>query len=504
MVKKKEVKMIEEKKEDVKVEAPKKKCAWPKWLSPAIVILIIVASLLGIMHFTGTSKAVAKRAVNRVYNEIDGDLNELERLYKKFDLSKPFKVSYSMKIDADIEELDDEISGLEVSGSLGFDADQKVLLLEGGIENKKSLDVAMAISGKKAYVKVLDEVIDVTEESEIDTRFFKEFVDAVEESDPDFKSAHQVLKSVRDAIIKGISEDALERSTDTITLNGNEMKVNKVTYTLDKKSAKYFIRTYAKTLKADKKFLKAAEKLCEEYELECDADDLKDELDELIEEADELDIDKDEKVVINLYSKGLFNEVIGFSIKADKQEIMRYYSYKGNREFVMNADGDKLVVTGTKKGKKTEYVVKVNKEKIATLTVRSWTDEKVDFDYVLYDDDEEMSGTVYITAKEGKKDFSGEYKFSIEVEDESIELSGDYSIEFDAEIEMFSTKKAKYIEDVDGGELKEKVLNKVDGDELLTELVEGFIEGFTSRPVYNYDYDYDYDYNDYYKYYNVE
>ncbi len=500
MARKKEVKLIEEKEEKIVVDAPKKKCKGAKWVTPIIVIAVILGALYGIMYFTGAKKVVATRAVDRMYNELNDDLKELERIYKKFDLRKPFKGSYSMKLETDIKELK-EISGLEVSGSFGFDAEQEVLLFETGIKNKKSLDAAMAISGKKAYIKVLDEVIDVTDESDIDTSFFKEFADSVEEVDPDFKSAYQVLKSLRDATVKAISEDALERTTDTITLNGRELKVNKVTYTIDKKSAKYFLKTYAKTLKNDKKFLKAIDKLSDEYDWDYDSEVLVDELDELIEEADDLQLEKDERVIITLYTKGIFNELIGFNIKADREELIRYYSYKGNSEFVMNDGDSKFVVNGVKKGKKTEYTVKVDKEKIAKLTVRSWTDEKIDFDYEIYaskfsTDDEDITGSVYLTAKEGKHDVKGEYKFSIETEDGDLELSGDYSIEFDAEIDMFSTKKAKDIDEVDGSELKEKARDAVEGDALLEEFVEGFIEAFEPQVVYN-PYDYDFDYGDY-------
>ena len=188
MARKKEVKDVEEvkkieEKEVIPVATAKKKCG-PKWVTPLIVILVIVGTLFGILWFTGSPKAVTTRAVDRVYNEARDDLKELERLWKKFDLKKPFKGTFSMTIESDMDELE-EVDGLTFSGSFGFDAEEEVMIIEGEIENEKSLKGAMAINGKKAYVKLLDEVIDVTEGSDIDPRFFKEFAEAINDVDPD-------------------------------------------------------------------------------------------------------------------------------------------------------------------------------------------------------------------------------------------------------------------------------------------------------------------------------
>ena len=498
----KEVKQIEEKKEKVeeikaepvKKEKVKKPSKIGKYIKPIACVLVVLLSLLGILYFTGMPKAVAVRAVDRVYNDARNDLKEIERLWKKYDFKKPMKMTYSMKFETDYEDLK-ELDGLKFSGTAGFDAEQKLMVAEAELKHDESFEVAMAVKGKKPYVKLLDTVIDVSDSNNFDVEDLSYFYDLLLDFEPDFKSGQQILKSFRDAVVKGIDEDALERTTDTLSVNGKEVKVNVVTYKLDKKSSKYFLKTFAKTLKDDKKFLKAIDKLADNMDLDFDADDVKDGLDELIEEANDIEIEKDEVVTIQLYSKGLFNEVVGFKVKEGKEELIEYYSHKGNTELVINDSSEgKIVLSGVKEGKKTNYTLKVDKTKVAKFTVRAWDKDKVDLDFTIYAnnfgvDGQEVSGTIYVTAKEGKHDITGEYKVSYKSEDGKFAVSGDYSIEFNAkDVEAFSTKDAVEMLDVDWKELKAKVNEKYSDDEIIKEEALSVVNDLeSSGAVYNYN-----------------
>ena len=492
--KEKEVKQIEEKKEkEVKVNPVKAPSKVGKYIKPFACIVVLLLSFWGIMYFTGLPKAVVVRAVDRVYNDAREDLKEFERIWKKYDLKKPMKMTYSMKIESDYDELK-ALDGFEFSGTAGINAEDKLLVIESELTHEDHFGLSMAIKGTKPYVKILDTVINVEDSDNFDVEDIGYLYQALNEFDPDFKSWEQILKSFRDAFVKGIDYDALERVNDTISVNGKEVKVNVVTYKFDKKTSKYFLKTFAKTLKEDKKFLKAIDKLSDNMDLDFDADDIKEGLNELIEEANDLQMEKDEVVTIQIYSQGLFNEIVGFKLKAGKEEIMEYYSHKGNTELVINDDYEKIVLSGEKDGKKTNYTLKVGKAKVAKFTVRAWEKDKVDVDYTIYASnfsvgDEDISGTIYVTAKEGKHDITGEYKYSIEGEDGKFAISGDYSIEFDAEVEEpFSTKNATEMIDVDWKELRTKIAEKYSDDEMIKEIALEMVKDLESSGVqYNYN-----------------
>ena len=184
------------------------------------------------------------------------------------------------------------------------------------------------------------------------------------------------------------------------------------------------------------------------------------------ENAQEINID--EPFTVNIYSRGVLNKFAGIDIVYNKQTVASYYTDGDNIEAVINS-GVKMVFTAEKN--KEEYDVKltVDGEKIATATVKSYTEEKIDLDYVIYLDDEKITGTVYLTSKKEKKSVSGDYKFKIkrESEDKYVEISGEYKIETKDELEGFNTDKAISSDEVD----QEKFINALektikDDDEL--------------------------------------
>ena len=246
----------------------------------------------------------------------------------------------------------------------------------------------------------------------------------------------------------------------------------------------------AKSLRKDKAFIKAIGELAEDYDIDYyDEDELIDALEELEDQADEIELDKDEKVTINIYTKGVFNKIVGGSLVYNKKEYVTYYNYGKNILFVIDDhDSEKLVVTGTRKGKQTDFVVKYNKEKIATATVRKWDKNTIDFDFSINYEDEKIKGSVYIDYKEGKKDISGTYKVSLDAGDEmNFKVKGSYAFEFDADVSTFSTKNAVDAEDWDYEAFEEKLEEKLKKDEALQEIVKDMIEEYEDEAIdYNY------------------
>ena len=500
MVKKKE-EIKDEIQAEVKEEVSTETVATPKkenilaklFKGGAVTAVVVVVVAVAIAFFainlaTGSPKTVVKNQINKVYNEANKDLKEVERLYKKYDVKKPVKGSFDITLESDMEELKD-LSGIKISSEFGYDLDEKIITGTVALENKEKFEAGVLIKEEDVYLKLLDEVIYLSEEAGIDAEYWEEVATLVEEYDIDFKQFETILKSFKNALQKSIDPDALKKSRDKISVGGKDISVNKISFTIDEDSAQYLVKNLAKNLRKDKDFLKAFDELAEEYDLGVDSDDLADELEELEDLADDIELDKSEKVVINLYTKGVFNKVVGASVVVAKQEVVTYVNYGKNFELVVDGGTDaKLVVTGEKKGKETEVTVKYNKEKIATATVRKWEKDVVDFDFKINYDEESIKGSVYIDAKEGKNNISGTYKISLDAGEEiNFKIKGSYSFEFDADVSAFSTKNAVDAEDIDFDELQEKLESKLAKDEALQELISGLIDEYEDETIeYNY------------------
>ncbi len=478
-------------KEEVKTEvapAPKKnifaKLFGGGLLTACICVAIAAIVAIFVVNFaTGSPKAVVNKLINNGYDEAHDALKEAERIYKKYDFKKPVKGSFDVTIESDMEEFED-ISGIKMSGEFGYDLEEKIITGSVALENKEKFEAAMAIDEEDVYLKLLDEVIYLSEESGIGSEYWEEIATIVEEYDIDFKQYETILKSLRNALQKSVDPKALKKSRDTVSLGGKDVKVNKITITIDEDAAQYFVKNFAKTLKKDKALIKALNNLAEDYDIEFDEDEFVDGLEELEDLADDIELDKSEKVLVNVYTKGVFNKIVGGSISMNKHEFVTYVNYGKNINLTIDAGTEKIVVTGTRKGKETEYVVKYNKEKIATATVRKWEKDIIDFDYTINVEDQKIKGSVYLTAKEGKKDITGEYKISLDAGDEiNFKVKGNYSFEFDADVKMFSTKNAIDADDWDPEEFEEEMMEKLDNDEALAEFIKGFIDGYEEENI---------------------
>ena len=459
-------------------------------LTAGVVVVVVAAIALFVINFaTGTPKTVVNNLINKGYKEAHESLKEVERLYKKFDIKKPVKGSFDITIESDMDELKD-ISGIKMSTEFGYDLDEKLITGSVAVENKEKFEAAMAIKEEDVYVKLLDEVIYLSEEAGIDSEYWEEIATIVEEYDIDWKQYETILKSLKNALQNSIDPKALDKSRDKISVDGKEISVNVVSFKLDEDSAQYFVKNMAKSLRKDKAFIKAIGELAEDYDIDYyDEDELIDALEELEDQADEIELDKDEKVTINIYTKGVFNKIVGGSVVYNKKEYVTYYNYGKNILLVVDDHvSDKLVVTGTRKGKQTDFVVKYNKEKIATATVRKWDKNTIDFDFSINYEDEKIKGSVYIDYKEGKKDISGTYKVSLDAGDEmNFKVKGSYAFEFDSDVSTFSTKNAVDAEDWDYEAFEEKLEEKLKKDEALQEIVKDMIEEYEDEAFdYNY------------------
>ena len=452
------------------VAEPVKKSA-PKFLLPCIIgvaCVLVIAALVAVKVITSAPKQAFAKAITNTYKDVSDALKEMD---SNFDPAKEaIEFSASMKIDTDMDlkelmDIDEDIklSDMELEGSVGFDLPNKEMLLSAGIKGAKD-KVSAKIYGKDKDVYLetsfYDKVIKFKDEFDMDD--IDELTDMLDEADFDISLYDDILEAFSKALIKSLDPDAMSKESDEIDVLDDEIKVTRNSYRLKEKDVQKIVKGLASNLLDNKKFIENLSKATGE-----DKSDIKDALKQMKEQASEISFE--ETIVINVYTKGLLNKVVGFDLGVGKEKVITYYTNGDNIEAVINS-GTKIKITVEAEKKEKNVKVTVDGEKVATAKVRSFEEEKIDFDFTLYDDDEEVSGTIYLTRKKSKKSVEGEYKFKIEYEKQSATVSGDYKIEAKDKLDGVKTSDTIDSEKVDEEEFANALKKAVESDEVLSKI----------------------------------
>ncbi len=463
------------KEEPVSTPVQKKKSIVGPIILCAVIVLALVAAIVA-KSIISSPKQVFSRAIDKTYKEVSNVLKELDDLYKPneeaIEFSGTMKVDTNMdlekEMDIDLDGID--ISKLEVSGLFGLDIPNEKVEFNAGIKGSdEKIEGQLYFTDGKAYLKTsfYDKIVKFEgDDVNIDFDDIKDSFKELDDMDISLKLYDELLLSFKKALIKSLDKEAITKEKDEIEVLDKEIKVTRNTYKFNEKNVRKLVKNLATNLLADKDFIKDFAKATNKEKSE-----VKDLLKEMKESASDISID--EAITVNIYSRGILSKFTGIDIVYDKETIASYYTDGDNIEASIN-DGEEIVFTAEKNKKEYDVKVTVGGEKVATATVRSYTEEKVDLDYVIYINDEEISGTVYLTAKKSKHSVSGDYKFKIgsKEEDEYIEVSGEYKIETKDELEGFNTDKAISSDDVDEDEFVEALEKAIKDDKELNKIYE--------------------------------
>lgn len=424
-------------------------------------VVIIVIGLAAVKVATSSPKAVFKSAINGLYKEVSRELKEIDDLSEKFDFeNKAIVLSGDTKLDTNIEEAEEiDLKNLTIGGKIGIDLKREEMALGGYIKGEsEEINFDALVKDNVVYMasNLLNEVVKVEEDTDLDFYEIKEALDQVNEEieiDPELYDA--ILKSATKALVKSLDSEQMEKETDEIEVAGKEIKVTKNSYTFNDKAVSNMMKSVISTLQDDSDFISNLAKATG-----VDKSDIKDTLKEMKDEAK--DIEFDDKIVVNLYTKGLLNKIIGFSLEIDKKEYVSVYVDGKNAELKIDNNSDgysqvKLNVKVEKDGKEQNVTVKYNGEKIATAKVRELSEEKIDFDYEITYEEETIKGSIYFTCKESKNDITGEYKVKVEYNEEYFSAEGKYGIESKEELDNVNTSDAVSVDDVDEEEILENL-----------------------------------------------
>lgn len=457
-----------------------------------VALVVILALLIG----NSGSKNVFKKTITKSYKEVVKSAKEADKKLKTYDLSKnALYFDGNLKVNATND--GEDVGTLDVEWNAGISGKDEKAYGTAKINGKdENISVETLIEDGKTYIKssLFDEILDASENiSEEDLK--QVFNTLTETKKTNATDVTEVGQYIINALVNNLDSDKIESESSELELGEKEVKVKKISYDLSGKSFSKLGKAIIDELLDNDKFLEKTVDLVNSYAEEDDnkisKKDLKESLKSMKESLSDISID--EKVSFNIYTKGLLNKVVGYSVTYDKKDYLTIAFDNKNINVTYddhNEDKDdrqKLTLVATKEKKEWNVVVKANKEKIATATVRELSDEKIDLDYKITMDDEELKGSIYFTNKEKGKTINGEYKAEVEYSDAKVEVSGEYTIEVKDEVEeSFDTKDTVKPEDIDTDKLEENI-EKVKDDEILGTIVGDKLDDiFKSVNNYNY------------------
>ena len=452
--------------------APKAKIS----ILPIVIIAVVVVALIGGVTakvVTSTPKAVFKGQINNAFKAVNQVIDEYDEFDKKFDLgSNSLLLNGSLKFNTNMKDEDLELlNKMTMAAEFGIDIDSEELYLSGSIKgDKNTLGLKGYYKDQNAYIDAsfYDKVVKV-ESDEIDFDEFKEALNSLNEAlkEVDTKKYENIVDTLNDAINKSLDSKSMKKSSGKFEVDGKTVSATKNSLVLDEDTLQKMIETICDELLNDDQFLSDFAKVAE-----IDKGDVKEALKELKDSAKDLDMEED--LVINIWTKGLLNSCVGFSLEVDEKEYFSFYQDGKKAEFVVNNHSDydklKLVALFEEKKEGTEFTVKMNGEKLASGTIRELSDELIDFDISVDDGSDKYKISIYLSKKEDKKSIKGDYKFKIAQNDEYIEVSGDYGFAT-GNIPSVDTSKAVDIEDVDEEDLMNSLKDLIKEDSALNDVI---------------------------------
>ena len=449
----------------------------------AIVLVVLVAGLI-LKVATGTPKAVFSSQLDNIYKKVNNTVNDIEDFKNDFALDKnALLLKADIKADSNAKSLGEDVEilkKLSLAGEVGIDVNEEQLYVAANIKGAKN-DIGAKVLYKdgSAYIEspLLEKVVELDEIEEIDFTSIKEALEQLNEQldGKELDTYMDIVKTLKDTFTKSLDSKYMKKQSAKFEVDGKKVSATKNTLVLNEDSLPELVTKITEKLLDDDKFLSNFAKA-----FDIEKSDVKDVLKELKNNAKDIELSDD--ININIYTKGLLNSMVGFSVEVDEEEYFSIYSDGKNTEIIVDnhlksSSKMKLVINlvGTKKN--IEYSIKYNGTKIASGTIREMSEKLIDFDVKYSNGDDEFVIAIYTSCDKKKNSISGEYKFGINFNDEYINVSGNYSMEGGA-LNVFKTDDAISYDEIDEEELMDKAMETIEDDEVLNSILGSTIEDY--------------------------
>ena len=426
---------------------------------PIILILLI---LLGVGAFCAYKflfnkpDKVVKGLINKAYDKFESPLKETRKIEGA---GESVLVTTDLSINTNIAGLED-LNNIKLNLITGTDYSNKKIEFGASLieDNTNIIDLFMYILNKDAYMVLKDiysNPIKInTEDIELE-EILKNNISA--------EDAELVAKEFKNVLIESLDMNDFKKSTDTITLDDKDTKVNKISYILDDAKAKKLVNNIIdNTLKNDKLVNKLAEMINE------DVDTFKQDLQDSKIESD--DILNGNTIKFEIYTKGLTDEFVGIDIELPENSNIKARKNSDNTTISSNISGSSII-----------------------LTIKEESKDKSTVDMKITVAGQEITGTATIENKEiDEKNSESKITMSISFQEQTVGLTLNMKQQIGANIADVDITNAKAMEEMTEEEMtmiEQKIMEKLMNSKLYN-LIETQMQSTLGAMEEDYSYDY--------------
>lgn len=415
------------------------------------LVAVLIIGLVVVSLICNKPKNIFLKNINNEYKKfnsllVENDIPDINSIKSSLDFDFNINVNELFKSELSEEDIEllDEINALNFKMDMSADKEKQLFNLFMDIKYDKDSLINFNAYGKPNSVyfdlkDLYDKYIEIPVE---------EYATYFEETDANIDDVEYVIERVKDSLLNNLDSKDFSKTSEKINIDDKDIKTTKVTYTLTESKLTNILINVLKELKEDSKFMNKISILSN-----TNVDELKKEFDEMINQLnDELkDADTKDELLISVYTKGIMNEAIKYSIQSD-DEIISYTNYKDVKtvEF-KDSETTYLILTNVKNDDETY------KTEITMDTVKITIDSKIENNtwtnnYKLVESESMMqiSGEyTYKTEEVNKEEYKEDLKFTMLIGASGISI-----------INMDITAKGttKYNEEVSLPDLSNKVL----------------------------------------------
>ena len=446
-----------------------------------IAIIVLVVILLGVLGYFVIYPWVVKNYMSDPKNVYETTIRGVTKnLNSTVDDVLHDKMIYdvSVALDTNIINLS-EFSGYTYGANLGVDPNKK--LIQYGVY------VISPTGGEKSFYNYLKDDSNYLKLSNYesliyngkaqmdDESFYLAFQDVLNTYNrTNASDMNYLINKVSQTLIDSIDENKLSKEDASIEVNGSNLKVLANKYAMDEENQKRTIQFIAKALVDDEKSLDILSNLLSEDKalIRNYLEDLS-KNDELTANDEEVDSSFD----FIIYTYGNKSEIVGYAVESKNNGNLHYYKKDNYSEFVCHylstdieteKEVSKVIkVVGNQAGGSTKYDVSIDDEKLAEITVRSFTNRKIDLDYsVTIKDNGTYTGSIKYDDDRNNTRSKSVLDFSLKINDDRFNVTVNITQDWTSEVANINTKAAVTLTDAE----KQNVMSQ-------------FMQSFSDTPI---------------------
>lgn len=415
---------------------------------PKILIILIILILLGAGAFYAYNfifnkpDKVVKGLINKAYEKFESPLKQS----KAIDLNnESVLVTTDISLNTNIAGFED-LNDIKLNLITGTDyANKKFELGASLIENNQNIiDLFMYILNKDAYMMLNDIYSSPIKLNTEDIDLEEILNNRISAEDTEY-----ILKELKNIFIESLDMNDFKKSSDTITIDGKEVKVNKINYILDAEKQQKIVNNMIDNILKNEELLNRLAKISNE-----DVETIKQALME--SKIESYDTEDNENIIFNIYTKGMTDEFVGLDIELPENSNIKIRKNSSDTTVSANISGVSIM-----------------------LTIKEESKEKATIDMKINIAGEEITGTATIENNEiDEKNSESKTTLNITYQGETVELTFNMKQQIGANIAEIDTTNAKAMEEIteeEMNQIEQKLMEKLMNSKLYN-LINGQME----------------------------